>query len=94
MLDAINIPVEGLVLLDFYTNWCGPCKLMSPILDKLTNVQVIKIDTEKYSDLAEKYNVSSLPTLVLIRDNIELKRYVGVTSQKILQDKIDIENGR
>ena len=89
MLDAMNIPVKGLVLLDFYTNWCGPCKLMSPILDKLTNIQVIKIDTEKYSDLAEKYNVSSLPTLVFIRDNVELKRYVGVTSQKVLQDKID-----
>ena len=89
MLDAMNIPVKGLVLLDFYTNWCGPCKLMSPILDKLTNIQVIKIDTEKYSDLAEKYNVSSLPTLVFIRDNVELKRYVDVTSQKVLQDKID-----
>ena len=60
------------VLIDFYANWCGPCKMLSPIIDQIADerddVVVAKIDVDKEPELAEKFNVFSIPTLVILKD--------------------------
>lgn len=66
------------VLVDFYADWCGPCKMLSPILEQVESpIKVIKINVDKHEDLAHEYGVMSIPTLVLFENNKELKRNIG-----------------
>lgn len=77
------ISKETPVLIDFYADWCGPCKMMAPILkqvkDSLGNeVSVIKIDVDKNQQLAAKYQVKGVPTLMLFKNGKQLWRQSGV----------------
>ncbi|MEH2403913.1 thioredoxin [Nostoc sp.] len=79
MLSASEVPV----LVDFYADWCGPCQMMVPILEQVNaqlkdRLQIVKIDTEKYTDLASKYEISALPTLVLFKQGQPVERIEGV----------------
>ena len=81
------IKKENKVLIDFYATWCGPCKMLSPILERVeSNIKVIKVDTDEFEDLARTYGIMSIPTLVLLQDGKEVKRNVGFL------DKESIEN--
>ena len=70
------------VLIDFYADWCGPCKMLSPIVDEVaeenTDIKVVKINVDNAQDLAMKYQVMSIPTLVVIKDGREVNRSVGL----------------
>lgn len=62
---------KGAVLVDFYATWCGPCKMMEPILEKLSkekDIKVIKVDVDQHEDLAREYGVMSIPNLFLFKD--------------------------
>ncbi|MDJ0713492.1 MAG: thioredoxin [Prochloraceae cyanobacterium] len=77
------------VLVDFYATWCGPCHMMAPILEevgiKMKNLlQVVKIDTDKYPDLASTYNIEALPTLVLFKQGQPVERIEGVVQPQQL----------
>ena len=77
------------VLVDFYADWCGPCRMMSPIIDEIAeemgeSVKVGKINVDNNQELAIKYDVMSIPTFVVIKDGKETGRSVGV------QDKSEI----
>lgn len=79
LLDGSSIPV----LVDFYATWCGPCQIMSPILDQVganlrDRLQVVKIDTDKYPNLATQYHIEALPTLVLFKNGQPAERIEGV----------------
>ncbi|MEA5533334.1 thioredoxin [Crocosphaera sp. XPORK-15E] len=70
------------VLVDFYATWCGPCQMMSPILEQVgtqmrNRLQVIKIDTDRYPGIASKYGIQTLPTLVLFKKGQPVKRIEG-----------------
>jgi len=70
------------VLIDFYADWCGPCKRLSPIVDKVAkenkDIKVVRIDVDNNKELANRYNVSSIPTLVVIENGKEINRSVGL----------------
>lgn len=70
------------VLIDFNAEWCGPCKMLAPILDKVAeevdNVKIVSINVDDNEDLAREYNVFSIPCLVLVKDGKEIKRNVGM----------------
>ena len=77
------IQSDNLVLVDFYTNWCGPCKMMSPILHDLKekvgqSLKVLKVDAEKNMNVSKKYQISGVPTLILFRKGNILWRKSGV----------------
>ncbi len=79
MLASSDVPV----LVDFYADWCGPCKLMSPILEQvntqlLGKIRVAKIDTEKYPQLASQYGIEALPTLILFKQGQPINKIEGV----------------
>lgn len=79
LLESSEIPV----LVDFYATWCGPCQMMAPILEQVganlrDRLQVVKIDTDKYPNLASKYQIEALPTLVLFKNGQPAERIEGV----------------
>lgn len=70
------------VLVDFYADWCGPCKIMAPVLDQIANenagnLLVGKLDTDRNPAMARKFGISGIPTLVVFRDGREVAREVG-----------------
>ena len=77
------------VLVDFYADWCGPCRMMTPILQDVSKqlkskIKVVKIDTEKYPNLASQHNIQALPTLVLFKDGKPADRIEGVMGAEAL----------
>lgn len=71
------------VLVDFYATWCGPCQMMAPILEQVggqlrNQIQVVKIDTDRYPAIATQYQIQSLPTLVLFKQGLPVHRIEGV----------------
>ncbi len=79
LLESSEVPV----LVDFYATWCGPCQMMAPILEQVganlrDRLQVVKIDTDKYPNLATKYQIEALPTLVLFKDGQPAEKIEGV----------------
>lgn len=73
------------VLIDFYADWCGPCKMLSPIVEQVAsendNIKVVKIDIDANQELAVKYGVSSIPTLVVVENGETQKISVGLISK-------------
>ena len=73
------------VLVDFYADWCGPCKMLSPIIEKVAkenkDTKFVKINVDEAQDLAIKYNIMSIPTLVVIKDGREVNRIVGLVDK-------------
>ena len=76
------IKSEKIVLVDFYADWCGPCKMLSPIIDEVAeendDIKVVKVNVDDSQDLAMKYQVMSIPTLVVIKNGSEINRSVGL----------------
>ena len=76
-----DVKNNGTVLLDFYADWCGPCKMIAPIIseiaDERTDVTVGKINIDEASDLAREYKIYSIPTLVVLKDGKEVRRATG-----------------
>ena len=82
-----------LILVDFWASWCAPCRAMSPVLndvaEKLTgNSHVGKVNIEQHQSLAQKFRVRSIPTLILLKNGIEVKRFVGMKDREFLIHQI------
>lgn len=90
-MDILNETLNSskLVLVDFYANWCGPCKAMHPIIEDVMkemgdNIHIIKIDIDKYESLASLYSVRSVPTFMLIKEGKIIWRQSGTLSQSAM----------
>lgn len=84
---------RGITLVDFWAPWCAPCKVAAPVLNDLAETDdrltVAKVNVDKQQKLAQKYKIRSIPTLILFRDGIEVRRYIGVKTKKFLIKEID-----
>ena len=77
------------VLIDFYADWCGPCKMLSPLVDQFAeendDVKVVKINVDEAQEIAVKYGVMSIPTLVVIKNGNEVNRSVGLIGKEDIE---------
>ena len=95
LLSNSEIPV----LVDFYATWCGPCQMMTPILEQVgaslrDRVQVVKIDTERYPQIASQHNIHALPTMILFSNGQPVDRIEGVLPADQLTSRVrDVLSG-
>lgn len=82
------------VLVDFYADWCGPCKMMAPVIDQISGeyegkAKIGKLNVDEFGSTAAKFGVMSIPTMVLIKDGKEVDRIVGAVPKQQLVSKIN-----
>ena len=82
------------VLVDFYADWCAPCRMMAPVTDELADAyagkaKICKLDTDAHRDAPTKFGISGIPTLILFKGGEIVKRFVGVTSKGDLTRALD-----
>jgi thioredoxin 1 len=80
---------EGLVLVDFWATWCGPCKMIAPVLEELDSemsdqVKIVKVDVDENQATAGEYGIMSIPTLVLFKDGQPIDKVVGYQPKEAL----------
>lgn len=79
--DLAEIPQKGAVVIDFFATWCGPCKKIAPVFEKLAEVYpsiaFLKVDVDESGELAEMYGVQAMPTFLFVKDNVIVKRIEG-----------------
>lgn len=86
-----NKLIEDKAVVDFYATWCGPCKMFGPIFEEVStkeNINFIKLDVDKHSEIAREYGVMSIPTILLFEKGKEIKRYTGFMSKEDLENFI------
>ncbi len=84
----------GLVMVDFFATWCGPCKMMAPAVERLAKayegkVKIGKLDVDENPDVAGKYEIQSIPTTIFFKNGEMVEKLVGFQSEEALKKKID-----
>ena len=85
---------EGVVLVDFFATWCGPCKMLAPVLEELSEemsdkVKIIKVDIDQSGDLADEFRISSVPTMILFKNNEVVDTLVGLLPKERIKEVIE-----
>lgn len=83
---------SGIVLVDFWAEWCGPCKMQLPILEEisaeLSDVKICKVNVDENNELAVKYGIRSIPTMMIFKDGIKVEQFVGLKQKDELVRKL------
>jgi thioredoxin 1 len=88
------LKAQGLVMIDFWAAWCGPCRIISPTVEELAKeysgkVKVMKLNTDENSDIASRYKIMGIPTIMFFKDGTKVDQIVGVVPKQQLKSKID-----
>jgi len=92
--DTEVCKADGLVLVDFWAVWCGPCQMVAPIVDELASeyngkLKFMKLNTDENPDVAGRYGIMSIPTLLFFKGGQPVDKVVGAVPKKVLKDAID-----
>lgn len=84
---------KGLVLVDFFATWCGPCRMLGPVLEDMANdrdsIDIVKVDIDESMNLARQFGIMSVPTLILFKDGKEIAKTSGFQPKESIQQFID-----
>lgn len=85
-----SIIENGNYLVDFYAEWCGPCKMLTPVLEEVSDkINIVKVDIDKFPKLTENYRIMSVPTLIFFKDGKKIKEVVGFQTEEELLEIIN-----
>lgn len=87
--DFNDLIKDGFHLVDFYAEWCGPCRMLGPILEEIEDIDIIKVDVDKHPDLAREYGVMSIPTLIFFKDGKIISQTLGFHTREELDEMIN-----
>ena len=87
------LKANGKILVDFYADWCGPCKMMAPIIEEIAEevketVKVGKVNVDNNQELAIKYDVMSIPTIIVFENGVPKKTFIGVTDKNEILEQL------
>lgn len=85
---------EGVTLVDFFAPWCGPCRMIAPIIDELSidfdgRAKICKVNTDEQQTIATKYAIRSIPTILLFKDGVLVETLMGAQSKVTFTDKLN-----
>ena len=88
--DIEDLIKDGLHLVDFYATWCGPCKMLEPILEEIKDeISVIKVNTDKMPKTTFKYRIMSIPTLLFFKDGKQVNEIIGFHTKEEIMKEIE-----
>ena len=92
--DDEVMKAQGLVMIDFWAAWCGPCRMISPTVEELAKeygekIKVLKLNTDENSEIASRYKIMGIPTIMFFKDGVKLDQIVGVVPKQQLKAKLD-----
>ncbi len=88
--DLESIIENGNYLVDFYAEWCGPCKMLTPVLEEVSDkINIVKVDIDKFPKLTENYRIMSVPTLIFFKNGKKIKEVVGFQTEEELLEIIN-----
>lgn len=92
--DSEVLKDSGLVMVDFWATWCGPCRMVAPVVEKLAKdyagrVKVLKLNTDENPDVAQKHGIQGIPTLMFFKDGKKVDQIVGAVPEGTLKAKFD-----
>ena len=87
--ENFNELIKEKTIVDFYATWCGPCKMLGPVFEEVSNeidIKFVKVDIDKHEDLCREYKVMSVPTIILFENGKEVKRNIGfIPKEKLIE---------
>lgn len=93
--DEFEVEVkEGVVMVDFFAQWCGPCKMVGPVLEELSEemkgkVKFIKVDVDQNGELSEAYSITNIPAMVILKDGKKQDMIVGFKPKQIIKESLE-----
>lgn len=87
--DLLTLIGKDLWVVDFYADWCGPCQMLAPILEKVDFINVVKVNVDEFPELAQKYGIMSIPTLVFFKDGEEKNKEIGFRTLEELKEIVN-----
>lgn len=92
MINNFNELINGdKVIVDFYADWCGPCRMLGPIVEEVcnsNNIKLVKVNVDENPEIAKEYGIMSIPTLILFKDGVDVKKNVGFLREEELLEFI------
>ena len=88
-----NIRDNGKIVVDFYADWCGPCKMLSPILEEVSedhqDIKFVKINVDENEELAAEFGIMSIPAVFMLQDGIIVNKFLGAQSKRVVEEQVE-----
>ena len=82
--DFVKEIQKDVIVVDFYADWCGPCKMMGKVLEEIDSIDILKVNVDNFPNIAREYKVMSIPTLIIFKNGKEDKKTIGMMSKQEL----------